>query len=202
MAVQCLRCMLLSRYFVNMSATLSVPKTFMSAKSFVQRWSCTHKFAAARCRMFPRPLRRQIPTAAVESVWRTRDHVNPRSAATDLSPMEMDAPRVIPPSSASALDSVTVPCVMLQCRKRCEPLMAAPPEVLRLVDKHPAKSVSTDVVMVSVEDWNPNCQTMRLVPIKYRVSLRKAFMACSFGLAKHRQSSFVAKEMSGRSRAR
>ena len=41
---------------------------------------------------------------------RLNNHVqlNPRSAATDLRPMELEAPRVIPPSSASALDNVTV----------------------------------------------------------------------------------------------
>ena len=77
-------------------------------------------------------------------------HVKPKSDATDLSPIELDEPRVIPPSSASALDSVTVVWVIDQWRIRWEPRIAAPPEVLLRVDRHPAKSVSTDVTRVFV----------------------------------------------------
>ena len=80
--------------------------------------------------------------------------------------------------------------------------MAAPPDVLLLVDKQPAKSVSTDVVRTLVMGWNWNSQTTRGVPIRYRVSLFNASIACPFGEAKHRQSSFVANATSRRPRAR
>ena len=43
---------------------------------------------------------------------------------------------------------------------------------------------------------------MRLAPMRYLTSRRKALRACQFGREKHRKSSFVAKAISGRSRAK
>ena len=51
-----------------------------------------------------------------------------------------------PPSSASAELRVTVLCVLDQCLMRWPPLRVRPPEVERLVEGHPAKSVSTEVL--------------------------------------------------------
>ena len=198
---RCLHSVARSTCLVSMSATFSEPRTFTNLKSLDLTRSCTHKSAVAKCLILPRPRRRHMHTAAVESVPIVMSHVRPRSFATEISPMDIDAPLVIPPNSASPEDNVTVLWVRLQCLMRCPPRRAAPPEVDLRVDKQPAKSVSTEAKMESPHFWNPNFQTSLGTPIKYRISLLRASTACPFGWATHRQSSLVQNERSGRFRA-
>ena len=93
---------------VSMSAGFSVPGTFVSLKSPRRTRSCTHKSAVARWRIFPNPRRRQMPMAAVASVRTSSSTGIPRSMAKDCKPRPMDAPRHMPPSSASPELSATV----------------------------------------------------------------------------------------------
>ena len=79
-----------------MSATFSEPRTFSSLKSLDLTLSCTHKSAVAKCRILPKPRRRVIPIAAVESVLMVRDQEIPKSLAIEMSPRLLDAPLHIP----------------------------------------------------------------------------------------------------------
>ena len=64
--------------------------------------------------MRPNPRLRQIPMAAVASVFTDREKDKPRSLHKDLMPIAFEAPLHIPVSSASPLDNATVVCVLLQ----------------------------------------------------------------------------------------
>ena len=77
----------------------------------------------------------------------------------ERSPRDIDEPLQIPLSSASAEESVTVDWVTLQCFSRWWPLRATPPEVDLLVERQPAKSVSTWEIRWSVFCWKGKCQT-------------------------------------------
>ena len=114
----CLAKVHLSTCLVKMLAALSAPKTFTREKYPDRIRSWTHKSAVARCLIFPEPRRRHMPTAAVESVCNVKSNVRPRSLASDKSPSDVEAPLVIPPSSASAEDKVTTLWVTLQCLRR------------------------------------------------------------------------------------
>ena len=118
-----------STYLVRTSAGLWVPKILCKENYFSRSFSCTHKSAVARCLILPRPRLRQIPMAAAASVWISRASCTPRSLANEIMPKPWDAPRQIPPSSASALDRDTVLCVLDQCFRRWPPLIRSPPEV-------------------------------------------------------------------------
>ena len=104
-----------STCFVKMSDVLSDPGILDNTKSPDRTRSWTHRSAVARCRIRPSPRRRHMPTAAVASVWILRVQEKPRSLAMVCSPIEVDAPRQIPFSSASAELRVTVVWVVLQC---------------------------------------------------------------------------------------
>ena len=67
-ALQCFISNGLSTCFVSMSAGLSAPRTFTSLKSPFRMRSCIQRSAVARCLTLPRPLRLQMPMAAVASV--------------------------------------------------------------------------------------------------------------------------------------
>ena len=132
-----------SRYVVKMSAGFMDPGILVRAKSPLLRRSWTHKSATARWRILPRPRRRQTPIAAVASVNISSLKTSPRSREMLCNPSALLAPLQIPPSSASPDERATVLWVELQCWSRWAPRLMHPPEVLRLVRKHPATSVST-----------------------------------------------------------
>ena len=140
---RCLERVFLSTCFVRMSEVFSDPGTFLKPKSLVLSLSWTQRSAVARCLIRPRPLLRHMPIAAVASVLIIKVHERPKSFATVCNPSAVDAPRQIPFSSASAELRVTVVWVELQCLIRWRPRRHTPPDVDLLVDKQPAKSVST-----------------------------------------------------------
>ena len=143
-AATCLSKTYRERYFVSASAGFASPWTLNNRKSPRRRPSWTHSRPTARCLTRQISAHLQIPTAAAESVRKLKVMLKPRSRPILWIPSASVVPLTIPHSSASAELSVTAFCVELQCLIRCEPLIAAPPEVLRRVAKHPAKSVCTN----------------------------------------------------------
>ena len=81
---------------------------FTKEESFVFKRSWTQRSAAAWWHVLQRPRRLRVHTAAIQSVWIVTCQLQLNSEAIERSPIEFDAPRVIPPSLASALDMVTV----------------------------------------------------------------------------------------------
>ena len=67
---------------------------------------------------------------------------NPEVARDALMPNTSLKPRTTAPNSASPLLRVIFFCVLAQCLSKWVPSNTAPPEVLRLVATHPAKSES------------------------------------------------------------
>ena len=94
-----------------------------------------------------------MPIAAVASVRSFNLREMPKSHATDLNPIPWLIPLAMPPSSASPELRATVVWVEDQCLRQCVPRMATPPDVLRRVTLHPAKSVSTFTIKCSGVSW-------------------------------------------------
>eukprot|EP00969_Alexandrium_andersonii_P311676 13772276-Alexandrium_andersonii.AAC.1 len=67
----------------------------------------------------------------------------------DAMPRPSAAPFMMPANSASPELSAIVFCVVDQCLTVCSPRTQTPPHVERLVRRHPAKSVSTNVRMAA-----------------------------------------------------
>lgn len=89
------------RCLVNGSAGLSAPATLADRKSPHFRRSWTHRSKTWRCLIFPRPLRRQMPIAAVASVRISIFKEMPRPDARDWRPSAIQSPRQMLLSSAS-----------------------------------------------------------------------------------------------------
>ena len=92
------------------------------------------------------------------------------SRPSDWRPKPMEAPRQIPPSSASPEDKATVVWVTDQCSIQCPPLIATPPEVDRRVTWQPPKSVSTKVLSVASGFWKSKRYTNRGSPTRKRIA--------------------------------
>ena len=98
--------------------------------------------------MFPNPLRRQMPIAAVASASTSRVNENPRSCASDRVPSPLEAPRHMPDNSASPDESATTPCVVDHALMVHSPSMATPALVDFRVLRHPAQFASVYVSTV------------------------------------------------------
>ena len=133
MAFMCLSMSSRETCFVSKSAGFSEPATFVREKSPRLSLSCTHRSATCRCRIRPNPQRRHIPIAAVASVMMFTLKLMPKSLASYCNPRAIDAPRQIPPNSASPEERAMVGCVTDQCLMGWHPRSAMPPEVDRRV---------------------------------------------------------------------
>ena len=104
---------------------------------------CTHSDWVSTWRSFPSPDREPIPMAALEPVQTlTGTFAYPRSGKITWCPRAIPAARTTPCSSASPLERDTDACVELHVLSTCSPRRKTPPEVLFLVRKQPAQSVS------------------------------------------------------------
>ena len=130
-------------HFVSMSAGFWSPCTLNMVKSQRRSPSWTHNWPTARCLTRPMPLLRQIPIAAAESACMRTFMLRPRSNPQDWMPSASVVHFTRPYNSASAELKVTARWVDDQCFIRWVPRRATPPDVLRRVAMHPAKSVST-----------------------------------------------------------
>ena len=90
--------------------------------------------------------------AALESERTDRSigTVTPRSDSIDLIPMGCSAALTRPYYAASPLASAITDCVLLHVLTVCLPSCMTPPLVDLRVDLHPAKSVSDQVLIVSL----------------------------------------------------
>ena len=122
-----------STCLVSISAGLSRPGSFSSVQSLDRTLSWIQRSATAKCRTFPNPPRRHIPIAAVASVSTVSWKVKPRPLHKDWSPIPREAPRQIPLSSASPLETATVVCVVDQRSRVWAPRSTQPPDVDLLI---------------------------------------------------------------------
>merc|ERR1712122_205550 len=110
-------------------------------------------------------------------------------------------PLTMPPSSASPELRVMIFCVEAQCLTRWVPRRMHPPDVLLRVRVQPAKSVSTHTRRGAV-GCHAYLYATRGSAARYLTTRASAGTSDRLGADMRRQSSLVAKEMSGRSRAR
>ena len=134
-----------SRYLVNASAVLSVPKIFSNSISPLRTFSWTHKSVQCKCQILPKLLRFANPIAAVASECSRGLSVHPMSAHRLCTPSACAMPEPIPESSASPDDEAIVVWVLLQCLTWQPAIMQQPPLVEHRVICYPAKSVSQQV---------------------------------------------------------
>ena len=96
----CLRNMSCSACFVNASAILDVPVTFLTSISPELTLSCIQSWLTSMCLTLPSPRRELIPFAAEESVCMTNLvgvlGTTPRSARTLQTPSPAEAPLTMP----------------------------------------------------------------------------------------------------------
>ena len=133
--------------FVARSAGLSAPATFSSPSASALTWSCSHRYRTLRCLNLPRPARRTIPIAALASVCTVHSTAVPKSASIVMRPRPWAAPFVRAQSSASALESATVACVLDHDFRQWLPQRIIPPLVLLHVVLQPAHSLSVKTWM-------------------------------------------------------
>ena len=100
-----------------------------------------HRSATARCRTLPSPRRRQIPIAAVASLWTRRRRSMPISLQIACSPPPPPALWQMLGNSASAELRATVLCVLLEHFKTWLQILATPPDVERRVRIQPPEFV-------------------------------------------------------------
>ena len=133
------------------------PATFSSPSASALTWSCSHRYRTLRCLNLPRPARRTIPIAALASVCTVHSTAVPKSASMVMRPKPWAAPFVRAYSSASALESATVACVLDHDFKQWLPQRIIPPLVLLHVVLQPAQSLSVKTWMWLGRFCHTNC---------------------------------------------